>query len=133
MDSVAEDLTDQHGPGTTSLVGRSNALHAVSSTFWFVVRPLLQHREYVNDNLVESHPWHVRKLSIDLELGGGFSRVLRFPPPGTTDYSRPQYDRKSDEKTNFQISTVTWIRLSTVLLASLNMAEAKVTKRNAIN
>ena len=32
----------------------------------------------------ESQPGHVRKLQCDLGLGGGFRRVLWFPPPAMT-------------------------------------------------
>ena len=43
------------------------------------------------------------KVASDLGLGGGFCRLLRFPPPVKTGRSS-QYGREEDEKQNSNIN-----------------------------
>ena len=54
--------------------------------------------------------WACEKVASDLGLGGGFRRVLRFPPPHTTGWSQTSHiwhkcDEKQKEIPNSEIET----------------------------
>ena len=55
----------------------------------------------------KSHLGYVRKVASDLGLGGGFGRVLRFPPPVRSGWSRPSHNMAEkgmkNEISNFRL------------------------------
>ena len=70
---------------------------------WSKAPPMTDYTLSFTTACVRIPAWACEKVASDLGLGGGFRRVLRFPPLLTTGYSQISHDwHKCDVKTKFK-------------------------------